>query len=72
MTKIVRKELSGGHRCTYWLAPNGAVMAWCEVPGGLLADHARESGWGWPAKESNAERNGTTLAALRDELTEEE
>ena len=76
MTKIVRKVNSQGHTIAMWLDREGGVRGWGELDhydpaDKRIADHGVERG-GWRISEETAEDCGTTLAALRDELTETE
>lgn len=65
MTKIVRK---GG--IAFWLFGNDEIRAVYEGAD-RVAEESRAMGLGWEPDERDAEELGTTLAALRAELTEE-
>lgn len=75
MTKIVRKvDPFHSETLAVWINRNGDLMGWYEYPGGSTADEEIEQYpeyAGWTMGDEDAKRCGTTLAALRDELTEE-
>lgn len=73
--KIVRKvDRRSGDTLALWLN-DGRVMGWWELVGGTTADDEIQRYpvyAGWTMSEEDAKAYlGTTLAALRDELTEE-
>lgn len=70
MTKIVRKvNATVGLACGFWMR-DGAVRHWWDA-GILSPEEASEMRLGWESDEGSARVCGTTLAALRAELTEE-
>lgn len=74
MTKIVRKVGFDGYdpdqTCGIWLR-DGDLFGWWESKGDFTPEEAAVEGEGWPVTDQAAWYLGTTLAALRAELTEE-
>lgn len=70
MTKIVRKVNSADRACGFWLDETGAVRHWWDAGPYSPEEVATKGFSAWVTSESLAEDCGTTLAALRDELTE--
>lgn len=75
MTKIVRKVSSDdATTLAVWFGPNEQLRGWWEFNDATTAnDEIARYGdrAGWRVDCHEAESCGTTLAALRDELTEE-
>lgn len=76
MTKIVRKvDQTSGYKVAVWLNPDDRLVAWAEFDGASTADEEierRAERAGWFLSDADVRRFfGTTLSALRAELTEE-
>lgn len=69
--KIVRKVDINGDTIAFWLDEEDTIRGWWWFNGQTDdAIEAAPAGSGWMATESDAAWCGTTLSALRDELTE--
>ena len=70
--RIVRKTDAEGYGFACWLNAKGELRGWYITPTSDSSEtEARHPNGGWPPSSRLAHVYRTTLAALRDELTEE-